>query len=61
MNRFLRGAGLVLALTPLAYPCGKLLKAAEVGPLWVVGMPLLAVDRARLPGAATSPSRHPRG
>jgi len=27
MNRFLRIAGLILALTPLAYPYGNLLKA----------------------------------
>jgi hypothetical protein len=61
MNRFLRGAGLVLAMTPLAYPCSNLFKAAEAGPLWALGMPLLVVDLTRLPGAATSPSRHPRG
>ncbi|WPC06856.1 hypothetical protein SBP02_08950 [Pseudomonas benzenivorans] len=40
MNRFLRGAGLVLALTPLAYPCGNLLKAADTAPLWTLAMPL---------------------
>lgn len=61
MNRFLRGAGLVLALTPLAYPCSNLFKAAEVDHLWALGMPLLAVDLMRLPGAAASPSRRPRG
>ena len=29
MNRYLRIAGLVLALTPLAYPYGNLLEAVE--------------------------------
>ena len=34
MNRFLRVAGWVLALTPLAYPYDNLLKAAEASALW---------------------------
>jgi hypothetical protein len=34
MNRLLRIAGLILALTPLAYPYGNLLKAAEAAALW---------------------------
>ena len=40
MNRFLRIAGLILALTPLAYPYGNLLKAAEATVLW----PTVAAD-----------------
>lgn len=34
MNRFLRVVGLILALTPLAYPYDNLLKAAEASVRW---------------------------
>lgn len=60
MKRFLRVAGLVLALTPLAYPYDNLLKAAEASVLWstVAAEGLLYSSRAtpvedfRLPARA---------